>query len=104
MCRAEFMGITWQLPAYTRLRFALVGAGGGIPDLRKGLDIRPGDVVISQPDQTYGGVVHCNLVKNVGDDHKGYSRLGAILSTSTLCIRYGWDDPKRNRTNQNLGF
>jgi len=79
------MGITWQLPAYTRLRFALVGAGGGIPDLRKGLDIRPGDVVISQPDQTYGGVVHCNLVKNVGDDHKGYSRLGAILSTSTLC-------------------
>jgi hypothetical protein len=28
--------------------------------------------VISQPDQTYGGVVQYDLVKNLGDDHKGF--------------------------------
>ena len=30
---------------------------GEIPNLSKGLDIRLGDVVISQPDKTFGGVV-----------------------------------------------
>jgi nucleoside phosphorylase len=43
---------------FTGLRFGLmVGIGGGIPNLQKGLDICLGDVVISQPDKTYGGVV-----------------------------------------------
>jgi nucleoside phosphorylase len=36
---------------FTGLRFGLmVGIGGGIPNLQKGLDIRLGDVMISQPD------------------------------------------------------
>lgn len=35
----------------------LVGIGGGIPDLAKGVDIRLGDVVVSQPAGEYGGVI-----------------------------------------------
>ena len=35
----------------------MVGIGGGIPDLCKGKDIRLGDVVVSKPDNTWGGVV-----------------------------------------------
>ena len=47
-----------MLRTFTGLRFGLmVGIGGGIPDLSKGQDIRLGDVVISQPERTFGGVV-----------------------------------------------
>ncbi|OAL36804.1 hypothetical protein AYO20_03859 [Fonsecaea nubica] len=35
----------------------MVGIGGGIPDLSKGIDIRLGDVVVSKPEKTWGGVV-----------------------------------------------
>lgn len=35
----------------------LVGIGGGIPDLEKDVDIRLGDVVVSQPAGEHGGVV-----------------------------------------------
>lgn len=35
----------------------LVGIGGGIPHLEKGIDIRLGDVVVSHPDGEYGGVI-----------------------------------------------
>jgi nucleoside phosphorylase len=47
-----------MLRTFKDLRFRLmVGIGGGIPNLNKGVDIRLGDVVVSQPDKTYGGVV-----------------------------------------------
>ena len=35
----------------------MVGIGGGIPDLSKGIDIRLGDIVVSKPEKTWGGVV-----------------------------------------------
>ena len=35
----------------------MVGIGGGIPNLARGVDIRLGDVVVSMPDKTWGGVV-----------------------------------------------
>lgn len=35
----------------------MVGIGGGIPDLSRGIDIRLGDVVVSRPEKTWGGVV-----------------------------------------------
>lgn len=42
---------------FTSIRFALmVGVGGGV--LSAGLDIRLGDVVISQPYMQHGGVIH----------------------------------------------
>ena len=43
---------------FPRLRVGLmVGIGGGIPNLSKGVDIRLGDVVVSKPEKTWGGVV-----------------------------------------------
>ncbi|RAL07914.1 purine and uridine phosphorylase [Aspergillus homomorphus CBS 101889] len=36
----------------------LVGIAGGVPDLQRGVDIRLGDVVVSKPSGTSGGVVH----------------------------------------------
>ncbi|RSL71441.1 hypothetical protein CEP54_001334 [Fusarium duplospermum] len=41
----------------------LVGIGGGIPRLDQGRDIRLGDVVISQPDGSTGGVIQYDLDK-----------------------------------------
>ena len=35
----------------------MVGIGGGIPNLSKGIDIRLGDIVVSKPEKTLGGVV-----------------------------------------------
>jgi nucleoside phosphorylase len=35
----------------------MVGIGGGIPNLEKGVDVRLGDIIVSQPDGTWGGVV-----------------------------------------------
>ncbi|CCF32798.1 nucleoside phosphorylase [Colletotrichum higginsianum] len=34
-----------------------VGLGGGVPNLERGIDIRLGDVVISQPTEQGGGVI-----------------------------------------------
>jgi len=48
---------TNMLRTFTGLRFGLmVGIGGGIPNLDNRVDIRLGDVVVSQPDKTNGGV------------------------------------------------
>ncbi|KAK4232828.1 putative vegetative incompatibility protein, partial [Achaetomium macrosporum] len=41
----------------------LVGIGGGIARPEEGMDIRLGDVVVSQPDGATGGVVQYDLVK-----------------------------------------
>jgi len=35
----------------------MVGVGGGIPNLSEGIDIRLGDIVISKPEKTWGGVI-----------------------------------------------
>jgi hypothetical protein len=74
-----------MLRTFTELRFGLmVGIGGGIPNLQKGLDIRLVDVVISQPDQTYGGVVQYDLVKNLGDGH--FERKGFLKPPPTMLL------------------
>ncbi|WQF76806.1 Putative nucleoside phosphorylase superfamily [Colletotrichum destructivum] len=38
-----------------------VGLGGGVPNLERGIDIRLGDVVISQPTEQGGGVIRYDL-------------------------------------------
>lgn len=50
----------------------MVGIGGGLP--RKGHDIRLGDVVVSQPDEKYGGVVHYGSGRDTEDGflYKGH--------------------------------
>jgi nucleoside phosphorylase len=74
-----------MLRTFTGLRFGLmVGIGGGIPNLQKGLDIRLGDVVISQPDKTYGGVVQYDLGKSLGDDQ--FERKGFLKPPPTLLL------------------
>jgi nucleoside phosphorylase len=90
-----------MLRTFSGLRFGLmVGIGGGIPNLQKGLDIRLGDVVISQPDKTYGGVVQYDLGKNLGDgrfERKGFLKPPPTLlltALATLQADHDLDDSK----------
>ena len=43
----------------------MVGIGGGAPSSLK--DVRLGDVVVSQPERTFGGVVQYDLGKTTKD-------------------------------------
>ncbi|KAF7510248.1 hypothetical protein GJ744_006944 [Endocarpon pusillum] len=57
---------TDMVRTFKGLRFGLiVGIGGGIPNLDKGDDIRLGDVVVSQPTDTTGGVVQYDKGKSL---------------------------------------
>ncbi|KAJ5335791.1 uncharacterized protein N7506_005727 [Penicillium brevicompactum] len=50
------------LSSFRRIRFGLmVGIGGGVPS--SNADIRLGDIVVSQPADTYGGVIQYDLGK-----------------------------------------
>ncbi|RMZ87896.1 hypothetical protein DV736_g4876, partial [Chaetothyriales sp. CBS 134916] len=74
-----------MLRTFTGLRFGLmVGIGGGIPNLSNDLDIRLGDVVISQPDKTYGGVVQYDLRKNLGEGC--FERKGLLKPPPTMLL------------------
>jgi nucleoside phosphorylase len=74
-----------MLRTFTGLRVGLmVGIGGGIPNLENGLDIRLGDVVVSQPDNTCGGVVQYDLGKNLGKDK--FERKGILRPPPTLLL------------------
>jgi nucleoside phosphorylase len=74
-----------MLRTFTGLRFGLMaGIGGGIPNLPKSVDIRLGDVVISQPGKTYGGVVQYDLRKNLGDG--AFERTGFLKPPPTLLL------------------
>jgi hypothetical protein len=70
---------------FSGLRFGLmVGIGGGIPNLDKGVDIRLGDVVVSQPDKTHGGVVQYNKGKSLEDGH--FERKGSLNKPPSLLL------------------
>lgn len=74
----------------------MVGIGGGVPSQVP--DIRLGDVVVSMPEGTHGGVVQYDLGKLESD---GFTRIGhlnnppkALLSAITkLQGRHEWKDP-----------
>ena len=53
----------------------LVGIGAGLPE-ESGADIRLGDVAVSQPEGTLGGVVQYDMVKARGD---GFERTGLLV-------------------------
>ncbi|KAL3472077.1 TPR-like protein [Aspergillus californicus] len=64
-----------MLPTFPCLRFGLmVGIGGGVPS--KDVDIRLGDVVISMPTATSGGVVQYDYGKTLRDG--GFERTGSL--------------------------
>jgi nucleoside phosphorylase len=52
------------------IRFGLmVGIGAGVPQLEHGEDVRLGDIVVSQPYESSGGVVQYDLVKARQEGH-----------------------------------
>ncbi|CAG7916449.1 unnamed protein product, partial [Penicillium olsonii] len=64
-----------MLPTFPSLRFGLmVGIGGGVPS--KDADIRLGDVVISMPSPTSGGVVQYDYGKTLR--HGRFERTGSL--------------------------
>jgi nucleoside phosphorylase len=67
------------------LRFGLmVGIGGGIHNTQAGRDIRLGDIVVSQPDGTFGGVVQYDVGKNLGEGR--FVRKGSLDRPPTLLL------------------
>jgi nucleoside phosphorylase len=61
---------------FLSIRFGLlVGIGGGVPDLENGIDIRLGDIVVSKPTKTAGGVVQYAMGK---ETLKGFERTGTL--------------------------
>ncbi|KAK7890413.1 hypothetical protein LTR67_008299 [Exophiala xenobiotica] len=74
-----------MLRTFSAIRFGLlVGIGGGIPNLVRGVDIRLSDVVVSQPDGTHGGVVQYDLRKSLGDSV--FERKGSLGSPPTVLL------------------
>jgi nucleoside phosphorylase len=73
---------------FGQLRFGLlVGIGGGIPDLEAGTDIRLGDVVVSQPSGTHGGVVQYDKGKSRAGgewEHKGMLNAPPVVLLTAL--------------------
>lgn len=62
---------------FKALRFGLmVGIGGGIPHLDRKVDIRLGDIVVSQPTGTNGGVIQYDKGKNLDRDQ--FERKGTL--------------------------
>ncbi|GKT48797.1 uncharacterized protein ColSpa_08978 [Colletotrichum spaethianum] len=75
--------MTSSLP---HLRFGLmVGIGAGIPRLADNIDIRLGDVVVSQPTGTSPGVVQYDLGK-LGNDGQ-FTRVGSLASPPEVLLK-----------------
>jgi nucleoside phosphorylase len=70
--RATFKGIRFGL---------MVGIGGGVPNAEA--DIRLGDVVVSQPHQTFGGVVQYDTGKAT---QSGFERTGSLNSPPQILL------------------
>lgn len=60
----------------------MVGIGGGIPSAEN--DIRLGDIVVSQPEGTCGGVLQYDLGKEVGEDE--FVRVGSLNSPPQVLL------------------
>ena len=74
-----------MLRTFPGIRFGLmVGIGGRILNCNKGVDIQLGDVVVSRPDGTHGGVVQYDLRKNLGAGV--FERKGVLRSPPTLLL------------------
>ena len=64
-----------MLHTFKEIRFSLmVGIGGGVPSVKN--NIRLGDVVVSRPKDTLGGVVQYDFGKAVKDGH--FERTGSL--------------------------
>jgi nucleoside phosphorylase len=70
--RATFKGIRFGL---------MVGIGGGVPSTE--VDVRLGDVVVSQPHKTFGGVVQYDMGKTT---LIGFERIGSLNSPPQVLL------------------
>jgi nucleoside phosphorylase len=70
--KATFKGIQFGL---------MVGIGGGVPSAA--IDIRLGDIVVSQPDITFGGVVQYDAGKTTPS---GFERTGALNAPPQILL------------------
>ncbi|KAK5046444.1 hypothetical protein LTR84_008247 [Exophiala bonariae] len=67
---------TQLLNDFPSIRFGLlVGIGGAVPDIENDIDIRLGDVVVSKPTKSTGGVVQYDMGKEVP---QGFERIGML--------------------------
>ncbi|EUC39412.1 hypothetical protein COCCADRAFT_152 [Bipolaris zeicola 26-R-13] len=74
---------TQMMVTFKRIRFGLmVGIGGGVPNADA--DIRLGDVVVSQPDKTCGGVVQYDAGKTTAS---GFVRTGSLNAPPQVLLR-----------------
>lgn len=68
--------------AFSTIRIGLMaGVGGGVPS--DDADIRLGDIVISKPHKTYGGVVQYNMGKATPD---GFERAGSLYAPPAVLL------------------
>jgi nucleoside phosphorylase len=73
---------TQMRTTFKGLRFGLmVGIGGGVPSA--GADVRLGDVVVSQPDKTFGGVVQYDSGKATPS---GFDRTGLLNAPPPILL------------------
>jgi nucleoside phosphorylase len=73
---------TQMRSTFRSVRFGLmVGIGGGVPSIEA--DIRLGDVVVSQPNQGYGGVIQYDFGKA---SPSGFHRTGFINSPPPILL------------------
>lgn len=71
---------------FPALRIGLmVGIGGGIPNLSKGIDIRLGDIIVSRPEKTWGGVVQYD--KGKAEDGGKFIIKGQLNQPPTLLLQ-----------------
>ncbi|KAL0929878.1 pfs domain-containing protein [Colletotrichum truncatum] len=75
-----------MISSLPHLRFGLmVGIGAGIPRLADKVDIRLGDVVISQPSGISSGVIQYDLGKLQGDGQ--FKRVGSLASPPEVLLK-----------------
>jgi nucleoside phosphorylase len=73
---------TQMMATFKGIQFGLVvGIGGGVPSA--GVDIRLGDVVVSQPNQTFNGVVQYDIGKATPS---GFKRTGSLNSPPHILL------------------
>jgi nucleoside phosphorylase len=73
---------TQMRATFKKIRFGLmVGIGGGVPSAKA--DIRLGDVVVSQPDGIFSGVVQYDMGKTTAS---GFERTGALNSPPAMLL------------------
>ncbi|KAL4923004.1 5'-methylthioadenosine/S-adenosylhomocysteine nucleosidase family protein [Aspergillus undulatus] len=75
---------THMMNTFPEIRFSLlVGVGGGVPGISN-TDIRLGDVVVSKPTGTFGGVVQYDYGKTIGNNW--FQRTGALNKPPSILL------------------